>query len=114
MDWKEIFPHDNRYYESEDGIIYNAHVLEILKQFPDESVDLIITSSPYWSLRNYQVEGQIGIVLDPFTGSGTSLYMARKLHRKWIGIDLNSDYCEIAKRRVASLNSEQLSLSQYK
>ena len=55
-----------------------------------------------------------GIVLDPFAGSGTSLYMARKLHRKWIGIDLNSDYCEIAKRRVASLNSEQLSLSQYK
>jgi len=41
-----------------------------------------------------------GIVLDPFAGSGTALVKAKKLGRKGIGIDLNPDYCEIAKRRL--------------
>jgi DNA modification methylase len=35
--------------------------LEVLKKIPDESVDCIITSPPYWGLRDYQVEGQIGL-----------------------------------------------------
>lgn len=33
-----------------------------------------------------------GIVLDPFTGSGTSLIAAKKLGRRFIGFDLNQDY----------------------
>ena len=35
--------------------------LEVLKTFPDESVNLIVTSPPYWGLRDYGVEGQIGL-----------------------------------------------------
>ena len=35
--------------------------LEVLKEVPDESVDTIITSPPYWGLRDYGVEGQIGL-----------------------------------------------------
>lgn len=41
--------------------IYCGDVLEVLKTFPDESVDCIITSPPYWNLRNYNVEEQIGL-----------------------------------------------------
>lgn len=40
--------------------IYNGNVLEVLKSIPTESVDMCITSPPYWSLRDYGVEGQIG------------------------------------------------------
>lgn len=40
------------------------------------------------------------IVLDPFTGSGTSLVAAETLGRKWIGIELSSNYVEVAKKRV--------------
>lgn len=36
--------------------IYQGDTLEILKQMPDESVDCIITSPPYWRLRDYGVE----------------------------------------------------------
>ena len=36
-------------------------VLEVLKTFPSESIDCIITSPPYWGLRDYQVEGQLGL-----------------------------------------------------
>lgn len=40
--------------------IYNGDVLEVLKNMPSESVDMCITSPPYWGLRDYGVEGQIG------------------------------------------------------
>lgn len=33
--------------------IHNYHVLEGLKKLPDESIDMVITSPPYWSLRDY-------------------------------------------------------------
>lgn len=39
------------------------------------------------------------IVLDPFIGSGTVGLVAKKLGRRWIGIDANKEYLEIARRR---------------
>lgn len=40
------------------------------------------------------------VVLDPFTGSGTSLCAAEILGRKWIGIELSENYSRVAKERV--------------
>jgi site-specific DNA-methyltransferase (adenine-specific) len=40
------------------------------------------------------------IVLDPFAGSGTSLVAAQILDRRWIGIELSPNYCQIAQTRV--------------
>lgn len=42
------------------------------------------------------------IVLDPFAGSGTSLVSAVINERRWIGIELSQNYCEIARKRVKS------------
>lgn len=41
-----------------------------------------------------------GIVLDPFTGTGTTLISAKRLSRRFIGIELNTEYCEMAKSRL--------------
>ncbi|MFM5982018.1 MAG: site-specific DNA-methyltransferase [Sphaerospermopsis kisseleviana] len=41
-----------------------------------------------------------GIVLDPFFGSGTVGLVAMKKGRKFIGIDINEDYCQIASKRI--------------
>lgn len=41
-----------------------------------------------------------GIVLDPFCGSGTASLIAQKLGRKYIGIDSNPKYCELARTRL--------------
>ena len=40
------------------------------------------------------------IVMDPFAGSGTSLAAAEILDRRWIGIELSPNYCEVATNRV--------------
>ena len=40
--------------------IYHGDSLEVLKTFSSESIDCIITSPPYYGLRDYGIEGQIG------------------------------------------------------
>jgi len=42
-----------------------------------------------------------GVVLDPFMGSGTTALVARKYNRQFIGSELNSEYIEIATKRLA-------------
>jgi len=37
---------------------------EILHRFPDESIDCVLTSPPYWALRDYCIAGQIGLEPD--------------------------------------------------
>ncbi len=41
-----------------------------------------------------------GIVLDPFFGSGTTGAVAKRLGREYIGIDINSRYCNKAQARI--------------
>ena len=45
--------------------IHTGDALEILKTMPDESVHCCVTSPPYWGLRDYGVDGQIGLEKDP-------------------------------------------------
>lgn len=40
------------------------------------------------------------LILDPFNGSGTTTKMAHKLNRKYIGIDISQEYCDIANKRL--------------
>jgi DNA modification methylase len=43
--------------------IIQGDALEELKKLPDESVNMCVTSPPYWRLRNYEIEGQLGLEL---------------------------------------------------
>jgi site-specific DNA-methyltransferase (adenine-specific) len=43
------------------------------------------------------------VVLDPFLGSGTTAVAAKRLNRHYLGVDINPDYCEYARRRVAGV-----------
>ena len=40
--------------------IYQGNSLEVLKAFPNECIDMVITSPPYYGLRDYGVDGQLG------------------------------------------------------
>lgn len=43
-----------------------------------------------------------GLVLDPFAGSGSTGVAAVRLGFKFIGIERESEYCEIARKRLES------------
>ncbi len=45
--------------------IYNMDCLEGLKQLDDNSINCCVTSPPYWGLRDYGVEGQLGLESTP-------------------------------------------------
>ena len=58
--------------------------------FPDRLVELcLLAGCP-----------ENGVVLDPFIGSGTTAVVAQRLGRKYVGIDSNPEYCEMARRRL--------------
>jgi|GEM_PF-5898629 len=40
------------------------------------------------------------VVLDPFVGSGTTLVAAEKLSRRWVGIEINTEYCKLTQVRI--------------
>jgi site-specific DNA-methyltransferase (adenine-specific) len=42
-----------------------------------------------------------GVVLDPFMGSGTTALAAKRLGRRFIGFELNAEYCDIIGQRLA-------------
>ncbi len=39
-------------------------------------------------------------MLDPYAGSGTTLLAARRLRRRWIGIELNPAFADLIERRM--------------
>jgi site-specific DNA-methyltransferase (adenine-specific) len=109
--------------------IIQGDALEELKKLESESVNCIMTSPPYWALRDYGTEGQLGLeptfeeyinkLCDIFdeakrvlrkegtcwvnlgdTYRGTTGVVALKQNKKFIGIELNLEYIEIAKKRL--------------
>lgn len=60
-------------------------------QKPVELIRKIILSS----------SNQESLILDPFGGSGTTFAVAEAYGRKWVGTELEIEYCEIIKNRVS-------------
>jgi DNA modification methylase len=52
-------------FEADYGYIYLGNALDVLKEMPSESVHCCVTSPPYWGLRDYGVDGQIGLEPSP-------------------------------------------------
>jgi site-specific DNA-methyltransferase (adenine-specific) len=50
-------------------------------------------------------------ILDPFAGSGTTCLAAKRLGRHYIGIEIDGNYAETARKRVSDEPDNQISLS---
>jgi site-specific DNA-methyltransferase (adenine-specific) len=83
MAWTN-FDHPTKRYSSLNGVHDAGH--------PTQKPLSLMT----WSLEFTTLE----TILDPFAGSGTTLVAAQSLGRRWLGIEISEQYCEIAKKRL--------------
>jgi len=60
---------------------------------------------PEWFIKLFTKEGDV--VLDPFMGSGTTLFVAHRLERHAIGIEIVKEYYDLVKDRLSD-KSHQL------
>ena len=58
------------------------------------------TALPEWFIKLFTQEHDW--VLDPFLGSGTTCEAAQELNRNSVGIEILSDYCELARKRISN------------
>ncbi|MGC1275280.1 MAG: site-specific DNA-methyltransferase, partial [Planctomycetaceae bacterium] len=54
-------------------------------------------------IRSCSNEG--AVVLDPFAGSGTTLAVAKKLGRQWLGYDMSTEYVARAQARLEGIKT---------
>ena len=47
-----------------------------------------------------------GTVLDPFMGSGTTGVVAKRLHRNFVGIEINPEYEKLARERITETEDQ--------
>src|SRR5256885_2061449 len=45
--------------------VYTGDALDVLRGMADETVDCVVTSPPYWGLRDYGMPGQLGLEKTP-------------------------------------------------
>jgi len=66
--------------------------------FPEELVERVL------KLFSFQDD----LILDPFNGVGTTTVVAKRLKRRYLGIDISDEYCEKANKRIKNLHNELL------
>lgn len=62
------------------------------RAFPEKLVETILKCFP-----------DARLILDPFCGSGTTLYVARKLDRNYLGIDIMPQYVDLERKRLSQI-----------
>lgn len=78
---------------------YPSNVLHMATECGNKNHSAAFPESlPEWFIKLFTIPGDV--VLDPFSGSGTSLFVADKLNRNGIGMEIVSGYCEHTAIRV--------------
>jgi site-specific DNA-methyltransferase (adenine-specific)/site-specific DNA-methyltransferase (cytosine-N4-specific) len=67
---------------------------------------------PEWFIRLFTKENDT--VLDPFMGSGTTLFVAQRMRRHSIGIDIVPEYCEMARYRLRPVERSLFDQEEYR
>jgi DNA modification methylase len=69
------------YYQDNSVTILHGDALETLRQLPDQSVQCCVTSPPYWGLRDYGIDNQLGLEKTPEEYVGKMVEVFREVRR---------------------------------
>ena len=61
--------------------ILEGDALTVLRTLPDEHVQCVVTSPPYWGLRDYDIPGQLGLESTPEEYVATMVKVFREVRR---------------------------------
>jgi site-specific DNA-methyltransferase (adenine-specific) len=84
--------------KSEEFMQFTTNVWMIPPARDKEHPAVFPKELPYRLMKLYTWEGDV--VLDPFSGSGTTLVVGGELGRKVVGIEIEEKWCEVAVRRL--------------
>jgi DNA modification methylase len=80
-------------------LVYPTNVLHMATECSNRSHSATFpVSLPAWFIKLFTQEGDV--VLDPFIGSGTTAVAAKQLGRRWIGIEKEWEYVQLAQQRI--------------
>lgn len=71
----------NPWLDDGDLKVYVGDCLQVLRELPAESVHCVVTSPPYWALRDYETDGQLGLEKTPGEYVANLVAVFREVHR---------------------------------
>lgn len=78
-------------------MVYPTNVLHLATECSNKNHSATFPIAlPMWFIRLFTEEGDV--VLDPFIGSGTTALACKELKRKFVGIEIKKEYCELAEK----------------
>ena len=91
------------FYQNSLTTIYTGHCLDVLRGLPYCSVQCCVTSPPYWGLRDYGVDGQIGLEKTPEEYVANMVEVFREVRRVLrddgcVWLNLGDTYCNAGSR----------------
>ncbi len=85
-------------------LVYPNNVIHTATESQNKSHSAVFPLDlPQWFIRLFTVPGDV--VLDPFIGSGTTAAAAVTLGRRFVGIDVNTEYVELSRERIRDLQT---------
>lgn len=79
--------------------VYPTNVLHLATECNNKDHSAAFPESlPEWFINLFTRESDV--VLDPFAGSGTTLVVAKRMHRNSIGIEVLTEYCKLIKSQI--------------
>jgi DNA modification methylase len=96
---EKIYNEQKEYHRKPNYKSRTASGSEYDGKFYSDMYDNIKTFKGYTDC-GCNVDWRPGVVLDPFAGSGTTLQVAARLNRNWLGIELKPEYIEMAEKRA--------------
>ena len=102
---KKVFPHNVLVFEEEHRL-YLSNVVETATVPPEKNNHSAVfpIELPSWFIRLFTKETDV--VLDPFMGSGSTAIASLLFQRNFLGIEIQTEYVEEAKKNIREVQKE--------